>query len=1065
MARLFHRFCRTVVACLLITGGSRLYFDDQMAGLEISDPRGEFEEKLARQQVGLVRISHDLHGRASLRLRFDCDTVRTHQLYLRSPQDPGDYLLVNDAGTLVRAGLTLPQSWSEGELVLSRDRLTLFLDGHPFPANLANWDAFWVSGDDQAPELEITENAIFNISDSFMRKDLGESLWQVHSGSWEIRTFGGGAPSSNADVQNISFQRAVNAFALTGKGGILSYGDAARPHCHAEARFFFGDSANKVESLGSLPTSDMQVVLGDPDGHHVAFGWVAEAAAFQLRSRVGDDLWQVIGSVPEQRPAVSNWVKIGLELENAHIVRALLDDAVVAKGRLRQQIDGSFHLAAGAAPVLIDDVRAWSLPSEPYAGPPIFVKSRNFAGKAEKPNSDPAQFGQWARSNDSFIYATLDDRKTIMNRLPLFGDFAYESVPEDAAAGALPNGDYVFELLAHSAESATLTLAVSRSEAGWTAELPDWPGEHYEFAFRIRRAGDQVSLRVNDEWLALGILAGSCQLRIGRIGESDEPRAEHHRITSANLVNEFFEQAPTDWAWIDGRFRMDIRWACQNQWNFMACNSLDVPYMSSKHRYIGDQIHECYLSLRPLIPRPDGWYVRRDITFSFCTDGRNPLSGYSVVLGADNNRETRLMRKGEVVATCDTKVPGGVAIENVHWMWWNFEAHKEGNQIRIVLNDKTILEYEDPQVLSGGHVGFWSVRNGFTASRYTGMAEEIGYRPDVLYVPNSAPSIWKPLLPDALHLQADDSEWHTRVQPNVGAGSHAVRHTLDPPLALDSAATLDLPLRLSAAARLNVFAEIAGITYVIPVAAPLSDMRSLLGADGGKTYHSPYLSDEQVAARTLSVFTHQNDHLQVNLRQSLSELGVNPAGLTLSAVTIGNCSNADYLLVGARGNDTRASYALGTPQLINLPVLGWEVVDWAAPADIQQEDKSRVRVHSDPVPDIDKTAIGMEYHGDLSAAERAVIHFENRDASSVSVALAVKTTDEHLYYELPPQILEPGSQADLAFSLKSAEWKSEASAWEHNSSLAHAEQTRELFLLIYHQGKGCTLGVDGLVIQ
>jgi hypothetical protein len=399
-------------------------------------------------------------------------------------------------------------------------------------------------------------------------------------------------------------------------------------------------------------------------------------------------------------------------------------------------------------------------------------------------------------------------------------------------------------------------------------------------------------------------------------------------------------------------------------------------------------------------------------------------------------------------------------------MWWNFEAHKRGNTIRIVLNDKTLFEYEDPQVLSGGHVGFWSVRSGFTVSRYTGLADEIGYQSDILYVPKSEPSIWKPLLPDALQLRADDSEWHTHVQPNVGAGTHALRHQFDPPLPLDSGSTLDLPLRLSAAARLNVFAEIAGVTYVVPLAAPLAHTRSVLARNSPATYHSTYLSDKQLTAATLAIFTHRDDRLQVNLQESLSKLGVNPAGLTLDALTVGNSSNADYLLAGARGNDTRARYAIGTPALVELPVGGWQVVDWAAPAEIEQEAKTRVRVHSEPAADSEKTAIAMEFYSDLSAAEHAVIHLENRDAASkVSIALAVKTTDEHLYYELPPQIVEAGGQSDLAFSLKSAQWKSEASAWEHNGQLPHAEQARKLVLLIYHEGKGCTLGVDGVVIQ
>jgi hypothetical protein len=1051
MAHLLFRFCRTSVFCLLIAGVGQLCLREELSRLQPVSERAQLETALAEQGVGLLEVREELGNRASLRIAFDAETLAPQALYLRRSQD----FVYVDASGIRRAGWQRTIPWETGELVLSRERQTLYVNGRPWPLDLAQWEAFWVTSDEQPPKLAVSDVPAFEMSDGFMRNDLKESKWQIHSGSWSIRTFGGGAPSSDAQLQSINFQRAVNAFALTGQGGVLTYGETERPHAHVEARFFFGAAANDIASLGRLPATDMQVLLGDLAGVQVAFGWVAAESAFLLRTRHADEPWQVLAGQRGARPAVSNWVKIGLELENGHAARALLDGAVIAERRVRAAVRGPFHLAAGVEPVMIDDVRAWNLPTPPTEQTPVYVKSRNFAGKKNKPNSDPVQFGQWARSDDSFVYEATP-RKSMTNRLPLFGDFSYESLPEAAES------EYVYEILA---ESATLTLRATRTTQGWQAALADWPEEHREFALRLRRVGELVELRAGEGWLPVGKAAGACKLRIGH--EKIQPQPSEHRLQSANLVNEFFEEAPTDWAWIDGRFRMDIRWACQNQWNFMACDSLEVPYMTSKHRFEGDQIHECYLSLRPLIPREIGWYVRRDLTFSFCTDGRNPMSGYTVLLGADDNSESRLLRQGEVVATSDVKVPGGVAIENVHWMWWNFEARKRGNTITIVLNDKTLFEYEDAEPLSGGHVGFWSVRNGFTVSRYTGLAESLGYDPDVLYVRDDAESIWEPLLRDAVQLRHRESEWHTDVLPNVGGGNQAVRLVLDSPLNVATASTLDLPLRLAQSTQVNVFAMIAGQTYVVPVAAPLTKMRSWLPVSANESFQPSYLTNDVIAKRTLNTFTHEDGRLRVNLWRSLGELGVDYTGLKLEEIIVGNCSNADYLMAGGGGrNAAGGGYAVGTPQLLEPPIEGWQVVDWAAPAELEPEPEARLRVHSAPVKDGEKTAIVMPYLGDLSAAERAVIQLENCDATrEVGIALAVKTTDAHTYYELPPQVLEPGGKVDLAFDLKAADWKSEETSWEHQTTLAGADEPRELLVLFYHQGKGCELSLDGVVFQ
>jgi hypothetical protein len=1086
MPTLLIKILRTGLICAAITGGSLIWYATQKPDLTVVNIRDAFESELGEANAALIRVEYDLGDVVSKHIRFDRQTLARHPLYLKNPASDDDFTVVGSDGTVSRSGLTVPLKWQGGaELVVTRKRQTLFLGTHPLRENFAEWEVYWVSRDHLPPTLETADGTPFDMYDGFMRENLTGSKWKTSSGQWTLKKFGGGAPTTEAQAESIDFQRAVNAFALTGSGGVLTYEDDIGSHSHAEACFFFGSIQNSRQELDQLPASDMQVILGELDGLHVSFGWVAAEGAFRLRSRNGDGVWTTLGGLDNWRPAVSNWAKIAIELENGYFVRGMLDGKTVVEMPLRTRLSGAMHLMVGAEPVLIDDVRVWTLPKPGERAAPVFVKSRNFAGKDDKPKSDPEQFGQWARSEDIFTYGTATDEKGVMwrgmtTRRPLFGDFDYESVPFHADAGDLPVGDYTIEILPAPESSvgvppAAMAFTASRSKDGWTSAHPAWPAGQQEFTLRLRRQAGELSLHAGGKWHVLGILEGACRVRVGRAYAEKitmvSPRPEHHMIRCANLVNEFFEEAPTDWAWVDGRFRMDIRWACQNQWNFMACDSTEVPYMTSRRLFEGDQEHEFYMSLRPLIDRAVGWYVRRDISFSFCTDGRNPMSGYAVVLGAENNTKSMLLRKGEVVAvTPKFLVPGGVAIQNVHWKWWNFEVHKYGKKITVLLDDKVMFEYEDPEPIEGGHVGFWSVRNGFTMSRYIGKAERIGYDSDVLYVGNDTRSDdWQPLLRDSVTLTAENGERHTRVTPTVGAGRQAVRHIFDPPVDIATKSTLTLPLEIAESAKLNVYAQISGVPYVIPLTSPLSKMRGMPtpAFDLKESYHSNYLPESLLKRRRLTHFAHKNGRLFVNLKRSLSDLGVALDRAMLESLTIGNSSNAGYLMAGAWGNTTASSYAVGTPELIETLITGWAIMDWGSPGELKTfPNETRVVVESPPDSTIDKAAVAVTLKEDLSKREQLLFSMDNLDSSTqAGIALAIKTTDDHVYYELPIQTIGPGRSRELVFKLQSSDWKSEATGWKHTGRLGNADQARKLIVLVYHHGKGCTVNLDDVVIR
>jgi hypothetical protein len=152
--------------------------------------------------------------------------------------------------------------------------------------------------------------------------------------------------------------------------------------------------------------------------------------------------------------------------------------------------------------------------------------------------------------------------------------------------------------------------------------------------------------------------------------------------------------------------------------------------MVSKQRFSGNQEHDYFMSLRPVYPwdagdttfdydpevdkadrfrrlrANNGWYTRRDLNFSFCTDGRDPLSGYTVMYGGNDNAGSWLLRRGRVVAeNRDARFVRREDLLAVHWEWWNFNVRFYGKRIVVTLNGEKLFDYTDPRPLSGGHVG------------------------------------------------------------------------------------------------------------------------------------------------------------------------------------------------------------------------------------------------------------------------------------------------------------------------------------------------------------------------
>ncbi|OVE81296.1 hypothetical protein BVY04_03540 [bacterium M21] len=925
----------------------------------------DLELALKNQKKVLLSIAYKIKPPAISRtIRFTLDTLQDHELYLRK-KDQSSYLFIASNGEVTGELQTTLKT--RGELYITPAGDALFIDELAFSLNLSNWEIFWVATKPGRPRTTSTLQQRQELTDGFMRTDLvTDSHWQITSGKWSLRQRGGGMVADDQHARNFDVQRSVNPFSVIGSGGMLTYTDGNWRNALVEARFYFGKPVTgRCPDSNTLPEADMMLMIGAPSGYHIAWGWDAQSNCFSLRSRTGTGAWLTHWQWRKNRPPLTNWVRLGLSLRAGVTAEVFLDGESMHRQVLTQRTDGSFSLLAGNSQMEVDDVRAETLPETKKGGHPIFIQSRQFAKKSTKGRSDPDGFTQWARSTDTFIKRKekIDDRwfrAIILTRMPLMGDFLYESRPYHKDAGEIQPGLYEFQILRQDESDPTnletlhlvKSLKFMRLEDGWISnEFEAMDEEEPQFTLRFRRRqedGNRITVQIGSSFVPItepveGPVHFAIVRRLPAGNHARFPKPWHHVLICRNLTNEFFEQAPTDWNWIEGGYGMDSRWACQDQWNFMTCAGTGVPMMISKRVFSGHQQHEFFSSLRAVMPwdigdetfaynrdsdksngfrrlkENGGWYNRHDVNFSFCSDGKNPLSGYAVLFAGYDNRETLLMRKGKVVATSRRKLPEGASFGSVHWIWLHFNVKKYGSRVVVELGSEILFDYTDSDPIKGGHVAFWTVRNGTVLARAISVGEDVKYKHDALYVANSTPSNWTPLIRDSVQLIALDKPFTTRVKNSAGAGFFAVRKMFNKPVDLRKTPVLSLPIKIPDSTHAQVHVMVNKRSFFIPLnQTPVTRMKSLLTSqfERGEQFQREPWDLQTLKNKYMLPRQTVTNHLRLNLLRALADMGISRKEALLSEISVGNTSNADYLLAGNNANQAGAYYDLGEPEFL-----------------------------------------------------------------------------------------------------------------------------------------------------
>lgn len=203
------------------------------------------------------------------------------------------------------------------------------------------------------------------------------------------------------------------------------------------------------------------------------------------------------------------------------------------------------------------------------------------------------------------------------------------------------------------------------------------------------------------------------------------PDLKDVQINTGHVYDYTFASAPTDWWVQSGVWEMTNRWNCSPGWSWFGGRSEETAAVWNKRKFSGDISVQFYFAFKMGLTGSKSWYYRpSDVGLTLSGDGKNLGSGYSLVIGADGNKHSILLKGDKVVAESKAKAAllpvladGQPAMNDLHRHWWYVRINKIGSRVECYLENELILSYDDPAPFDAGQVALWTYNNGIMLSR------------------------------------------------------------------------------------------------------------------------------------------------------------------------------------------------------------------------------------------------------------------------------------------------------------------------------------------------------------
>ncbi|MDH7570717.1 MAG: hypothetical protein QHJ73_14145, partial [Armatimonadota bacterium] len=218
-----------------------------------------------------------------------------------------------------------------------------------------------------------------------------------------------------------------------------------------------------------------------------------------------------------------------------------------------------------------------------------------------------------------------------------------------------------------------------------------------------------------------GVNASTWGSRVAFRAVGFRPAISQLALWSANLRDYTFDTAPIDW-WV-GRGEWDVtnRWSCTPDWSWFGGFSEEIASIWHKQRLEGDVVLDFYAGPKMIVLNNQKLERISDFNATLCGDGRYVESGYAFLVAPDG-AGARLLRQGRVVASNDRFRP----FAQNHNRWANVRVEKRGARLSLFFEGQLVLQYHDPEPLSGGYAAVWTRRNGMMLPRITLYFERLG---------------------------------------------------------------------------------------------------------------------------------------------------------------------------------------------------------------------------------------------------------------------------------------------------------------------------------------------------
>ncbi len=246
-------------------------------------------------------------------------------------------------------------------------------------------------------------------------------------------------------------------------------------------------------------------------------------------------------------------------------------------------------------------------------------------------------------------------------------------------------------------------------------------------------AGTIASIRVSTERIGPPV-ADASAIAAPLSAFELQPRA---RKPHAFFLDENFSNAPTQWRTAGFAVAgVTNRWQCDPRWSFYTLyndRKLGKPAaLWSKRSFTGDVSVEFFVGVAMNSSYGIPYRYARDINVTIASNGNDLTKGYTFCFGGKNNTCSCIMRNGTIVKEIPVTIP---VVMDYHLHWFHVVAERSGGTLSFRVDrffdtsdhEKSMLEYDDPQPLTGNRIAIWTYDCPLSISRITLSGETNGW--------------------------------------------------------------------------------------------------------------------------------------------------------------------------------------------------------------------------------------------------------------------------------------------------------------------------------------------------